>query len=768
MSEVKHKTNTKNLVIVESPAKAKTIGQYLGKNYKILSSYGHIRDLPKKGLNIDIEHNFAPNYSISPDKKKIVAELKKATKESSEVWLASDEDREGEAIAWHLCVALGLDPKKTKRIVFHEITKKAIEEAIRHPRTVDISLVDAQQARRILDRLVGYELSPVLWKKVRPGLSAGRVQSVAVKLLVEREREISDFSARSSFKITAFFTDKSSKFIGQLLKNIDGLDNADKFLNDSVDAKYKVRNIINKPGARRPGPPFTTSSLQQEAARKLGFGVRQTMIIAQQLYENGYISYMRTDSTVLSSFALDEAKKFIADNYGSKYYTERQYLTRSKSAQEAHEAIRPTNFNILKIKSSDNGQQKLYTLIRERTLASQMSDAQLNKTEIEVEQSSPKEIFIAKGEVLIFDGFLRVYGTTKDDIILPTLNKGQELSIITMTAKEVFTKPPARYSEASLVKKLEELGIGRPSTYAPTISTIQTRGYAEKRDLDGINRDSALITLADGKVIKSTEQELTGADRNKLLPTSVAEITTDFLQKYFGNIIDYDFTAKVEEDFDKIEEGKDKWTTTIDKFYKSFHPLVVKSEDVSRKEVSQARKLGDDPKSGKPIIARFGRYGPMLQRGETESEEKPDFAPLPKDIRLEDVTLENALPMFELPKIVGKTKDGKDITVNIGRFGPYIKVENTFVSIKDTDPFTVTEEMAQRFYTDKLTQISNKYIKEFDKGIKIVNGPYGPYITDGKKNARISKDVKPNDITLEQAIELLKKSVPKKRFRRKK
>jgi len=760
------KKDGNQLVIVESPAKAKTIERYLGKEYKVLSSFGHIRDLPKKGLNIDIEHDFKPTYAISPDKQKVVNELKKAAKSSSDVWLASDEDREGEAIAWHLCLALGLDPLKTKRIVFHEITKSAIEQAMQKPRSVDINLVNAQQARRILDRLVGYELSPVLWKKVRTGLSAGRVQSVAVRLIVEREREIRDFTASSSYKVMANFKAGNHELKAQLDRNLATKEHSKKFLEKIAKSKFTVSSIEQKPGLRSPGPPFTTSTLQQEAARRLGYGVRQTMSLAQRLYENGDISYMRTDSTILSSFALDATRKYINSKYGANYHQLRQYKTKNESAQEAHEAIRPTDFNKERA-GSDEQQQKLYRLIWQRALASQMAPAKVEKTEVVIEISAHQEKFLAKGEVLQFDGFFKVYGNAKDDSLLPPLKNGQELDLVDVLALQTFTKPLARYSEASLVKKLEELGIGRPSTYAPTVSVIQTRGYVEKRDLEGTERTYSLIKWTKGKLNDVEETEITGADRNKLLPTAVAEITTDFLIKYFPGIVDFDFTANVEDDFDRIAEGKEKWETMIRDFYKSFHPLIKQSEEVSRQEVSQARLLGKDPKTGKPIFARFGRYGPMLQRGEAEDkDEKLDFAPAPEGIALDDITLEQALKMFSLPRVVGTTKDEVQITSNIGRFGPYIQVDKTFVSIKDKDPFSITESEARKLYEEKKEQIANKYIQEFKGGIKIVNGPYGPYVTNGKKNARIDKKVDPKKMTEAQAKDLLEKAPAKRSFRR--
>jgi DNA topoisomerase-1 len=757
--------SAKNLVIVESPAKAKTIEKYLGKDYSVKSSFGHIRDLPKKGLNIDVQNDFAPSYEINPDKKKVVSELKKAAKEATDVWLASDEDREGEAIAWHLTQALKLDPTRTKRIVFHEITKTAIENAIKNPRTVDLKLVDAQQARRVLDRLVGYELSPVLWKKVRTGLSAGRVQSVAVRLIVEREREIREFTAESSFKVVAIFTIGEQELKAELATKLPTKDDARIFLEAAAEAIFTVEDIATKPGSRNPGAPFTTSTLQQEAARRLGYSVKQTMTLAQRLYESGQITYMRTDSTTLSGFAINAAEEYIKGQFGEKYHQRRQFKTKNESAQEAHEAIRPTDFSKTQA-PGDPQQSKLYQLIWQRALASQMAPAQTEKTEVTISLSNRAEKLIGKGEVLKFDGFMKVYGGVKDDTILPPVEKGQQLELASMSATQTFTRPPARYSEAALVKKLEELGIGRPSTYAPTISTIQAREYVERKDLEGTERTVQTLSLI-GKVIGEKETaEITGADRGKLMPTPVAEVTTDFLVKYFPSIVDYDFTAIVEGDFDRVAEGKETWTKMIAGFYKDFHPLVAAAGDASRSEVSQARELGDDPKTGKPILARFGRYGPMLQKGATEDEEKPAFAPLPEGATLENVTLEQALAMFQLPRSVGTTDDGQEIKANIGRFGPYIQVGKTFVSIKPKDPFNITEAEARELYKAKLEKDANKYVQEFASGIKVINGPYGPYITDGKKNAKIPKDKDPAKLTEEECKKLLDEAPARKRFAR--
>ncbi len=760
----------KNLVIVESPAKAKTIEKFLGKDYTVKSSFGHIRDLPKKGLNIDLENNFTPHYEVSSDKKKTVAELRKAAA-GAEVWLASDEDREGEAIAWHLAHALKLDPAKTKRIVFHEITKTAIEEAIKNPRTVNVQLVDAQQARRVLDRLVGYELSPVLWKKVRTGLSAGRVQSVAVRIIVEREREIKAFEAVSSFKVTATFIVDGAELPAELSVKFKSEIEATKWLESITSASYSIASIAQKPGTRSPGAPFTTSTLQQEASRRLGYSVRQTMTLAQRLYESGHITYMRTDSTILSGLAINAAKDHITSQYGENYHKLRQFKTKNSSAQEAHEAIRPTNFSAAAV-GGDEQQIKLYKLIWQRAIASQMSEAKIERTEVTIAVSGQKEHFLAKGEVLKFDGFMKVYGGGKDDTLLPPLSEGQALQLDDIAATETFSRGPARYSEAALVKKLEELGIGRPSTYAPTISTVQTRGYVEKIDLEGTEREIIELKLDSGSVTRTVTKVITGADRNKLVPTGIAEVTTDFLVNHFPHIVDFDFTAKVEAEFDQVADGNLAWPEMIKSFYEKFHPLVVSSADISRQEVSQARLIGPDPKSGEPIYARFGRYGPMLQMGDVDDEDKekkPTFAPLPKGSSIDTVTLEQALVMFQLPRTVGTTEDGEAIKANIGRFGPYVQVGKTFVSIKPLDPHTITLEEALDLYAAKLQKDADKHINEFKSGIKILNGPYGPYITDGKKNARIAKDVDPKAITEAEAKKLLAAAPAKKRaFKRKK
>lgn len=761
----------KNLVIVESPAKAKTIARYLGKDYEVKSSFGHIRDLPKKDIGVDIESGFQPTYQISPGKEDVVKELKKASK-NAVVWLASDEDREGEAIAWHVCNALGLKPSETKRIVFHEITEPAIKAALKNPRAVDEKLVNAQQARRVLDRLVGYELSPVLWKKVRAGLSAGRVQSVAVRLIVEREREISSFSAESSFKVTAEFKAGKSNLPAELSQKINDYQEVKKFIGAAAKAEFKIVAIENKPGSRSPSAPFTTSTLQQEASRRLGYGVRQTMTLAQKLYENGHITYMRTDSTNLAGTAISAAAAYIKQNYGEDYATTRQFKTKNASAQEAHEAIRPTNINALSA-GADNSQKKLYELIWKRTLSSQMAPAKIEKTEVSISITGDNRQFIARGEVLVFDGFMKVYGGSKEDVILPELKNGDTLDLQSLMALETFSRPPARYSEASLVKKLEELGIGRPSTYAPTIGTIQDRQYIEKTDLEGTEKELRKLVLNRGaEVEESTESITVGADKNKLLPTELAAVVTDFLVKYFPDIFEYEFTARAEEQLDAIAEGKLEWQKMLESFYERFHPLVKKSESASREEASQARKLGDDPNTGLPIIVRFGRFGPVLQLGETPEKDdktaaKPRFAPLPAGTKMENITLDQALPMFQLPRVVGKTADGEEITADIGRFGPYVKVGKSYTSIKGYDPLTISEADAIKLIADKTKAAAERIINDFGK-IKVLRGPYGPYITDGKKNARIPKSIKAEDLTEAEANELIEKAPTRTKKRRRK
>jgi DNA topoisomerase I len=759
---------SKNLVIVESPAKAKTIEKYLGKDYVVKSSFGHIRDLPKKGMSIDIEHNFEPSYEISPEKKKTVAELKKAAKSAETIWLASDEDREGEAIAWHLAEALKLNKNNTKRIVFHEITKPAILAAIENPRTVDEKLVDAQQARRILDRLVGYELSPVLWKKVRPGLSAGRVQSVAVRLIVEREREISNFKPEVTFKATAVFILKDgTELPAECPVKFKTEDEAVRFLELLPKSDFVVSAIEKKPASRNPSAPFTTSTLQQEASRRLGYSPRSTMMLAQRLYEAGHITYMRTDSLNLSPIALKAMGDHINKEYGSEYYQSRTFKTKSAGAQEAHEAIRPTDV-AKSAAGADEQQKKLYQLIWRRTLASQMAPAKLEKKTVTIQPSKTKENFVAEGEILLFDGFLKVWGRSGDDKILPDLKQGDELELQSAGAEQSFSRPPARYTEASLVRALEEMGIGRPSTYAPTISTIQSREYVERADVSGVERQVIRLDLQKDKVSRTEETIITPEDKGKLTPTSTGEVVTDFLVKNFPEIVDYDFTKTVEDQFDDIADGKVKWQQMLANFYGPFHKTIENSADISRAEASQARELGTDPKSGKPVFARYGRFGPMLQIGTKDDEEKPLFAPMPEGVKLEVVTLDQALAMFKLPRTVGKTAGGEEIKANIGRFGPYVQVGKTYASIKGMDPHTITEAEAREAIEAKLKQAAEREIQIFKSGIKVLNGPFGPYITDGKKNAKIPKDEDPKKLTEEKCKELLETAPAKKSFRRRK
>jgi DNA topoisomerase-1 len=744
----------KDLVIVESPAKAKTIEGYLGKGYKVMSSFGHIRDLPSKQMSIDIENDFKPTYEISPDKKKTVTALKKAAKSAETIWLATDEDREGEAIAWHLVEALGLKKSQTKRIVFHEITKPAILEAVKNPREVDEHLVDAQQARRVLDRLVGYELSPVLWKKVRRGLSAGRVQSVAVRLIVEREREIESFTTESSFKVKAIFLSGKEELEAELDKKFDSKEKARSFLQSLINSDFTIKDVEQKDGKRSPSPPFTTSTMQQEASRKLGYSVRQTMQLAQRLYEAGYITYMRTDSVALSNVALANAGNHIEKNFGKEYLKIRQFKNKNSSAQEAHEAIRPTDFGRLTA-GADTQQKKLYSLIFNRALASQMADAKTKKTTVNIDYGKKDSFFVAKGEVVVFDGFLAAYGKDKGDSILPEVKVGDKLSYQTIQALETFSRPPARYSEATLVRQLEEMGIGRPSTYAPTISTIQDRGYVERGVNGGEIRKVEILTLDSGKISESSEEQNTGSTKGKLMPTDIAGIVTDFLVKHFTDVVDCDFTATVEKEFDKISEGKEAWNKMISDFYGAFHVLIKDSDSISRQDAAQARELGKDPKSGRPVFARFGRYGPMIQIGTKDDEEKPKFAPMPEGEKIDTVTLDKAMKMFELPRVVGETEDGQEITANIGRFGPYVKYGSTFVSIKPETPFTISLEKARELIKAKAEKEANKYIQRFEGGIDVVNGRYGPYITDGKTNAKIPKNEDPAKLTVEKAKQLL-------------
>lgn len=773
-----------NLVIVESPAKAKTIEKYLGKDFKVLSSVGHIRSIAKKTKTgtppIDVKNGFATTYEVDSEKKKTITELKKAVKAASDVWLATDEDREGEAIAWHLCEVLGLDPLTTKRIVFHEITKPAIEAAVAAPRTVDMQLVQAQQARQILDRLVGFELSPVVWQKVPGGKSAGRVQSPAVRLLVEREREIQAFAGAFQFKITAEFTHQGATVKAELPQRFDTEEEAHAFLATLSDAQFSVSNVTTSPGTRNPGAPFTTSTLQQEANSKLGFGARATMSSAQKLYQEGKITYMRTDSTVLSGQAIAAAKSFITQRYGEEYSQVRQFKTKSSSAQEAHEAIRPTDVSVEK-GSGNEYDQKLYDLIRRRTLASQMAPAKLEKTTVTIAISTGDLAFEAKGEVIIFDGFLKVYGASKKDPdLLPAMATGDALSLESANARQTFSRPPARFTEGSLVKKLEELGIGRPSTYATIINTIQVRGYAERGEGEGEERDVITLAVApQSEVSREVIQEKTGADKGKLVPTSIGMMISDFLGDHFEQVIDYDFTATVEQEFDQIATGALARNVMLERFYTPFHALIENSGGIDRAQVAQATPVGTDPKTGKMIYARIGRFGPMLQLGDTknpdgtDSAEKPQFAPMPKGFRVDTVTLDEALKAFKLPRLVGETPEGLPIKANIGRFGPYIEINNPetkqrlFVSIKPLDPHTITHEEALELYAAKLKSEAEKNIADFGDGIKVLNGRYGPYITDGTKNAKIPKNTEPKSITHEQAKQILADAPePKGRFAR--
>ena len=764
---------SKNLVIVESPAKAKTIEKYLGKDFHVLSSVGHIRSIAKKVKGgtepIQVDKGFETTYEIDSEKKKTVAELRKAVKVAETIWLATDEDREGEAIAWHLCEVLKLDPKTTKRIVFHEITKKAIEEAVKHPRTVDMSLVQAQQARQILDRLVGFELSPVVWQKVPGGKSAGRVQSPAVRLLVEREREIDTFNGSFNFKVTAEFIHDGQLMKAELPKRFDTEEEAQQFLESLLSADFTVSKITTSPSTRNPAAPFTTSTLQQDANSRLGFGSKATMASAQKLYQEGKITYMRTDSVNLGGEAIAAAASSIKSTFGEEYSQVRKFKTKSASAQEAHEAIRPTDMSAER-GSSNEYDQKLYTLIRNRTLASQMAPAKLEKTVVTINVSTGNEVFEAKGEVIIFDGFLRVYGGSKKDAdILPAVASGDTLAMQNAQAKQVFARPPARFTEGALVKKLEELGIGRPSTYATIINTVQVRGYAEKGEGEGTPRDVIIYKLENGAINREVVQEKTGADRGKLVPTAAGQVVSDFLTNHFDQVVDYGFTAKVEEEFDEIANGKLERNKMLEEFYKPFHQLIVESGGIDRSTVAQAREIGIDPKTNKPVLARFGRYGPMLQLGSADDEnDKPQFAPLPAGKKIETVTLEEALHAFKLPRILGTTTDGDDIKANVGRFGPYVQIGKLFVSIKPLDPHTITLQEALELYKEKLKAEAEKNIADFGDGIKVLKGRYGPYITDGKKNAKIPKDTEPTSITHEQAKELLASATPAKgRFARK-
>ena len=762
---------TKNLVIVESPAKAKTIEGFLGKEYTVKSSYGHVRDLNKNTLSVNIEKDFEPEYEISDDKKALVAELKKLSSQAQTIWLASDEDREGESISWHLYEALDLKHKDTKRIVFHEITKTAILNAIENPRDIDMDLVAAQQARRVLDRLVGYELSPLLWKKVKPSLSAGRVQSVAVRLIVEREDEIKNFVQTSAYRITALFSfirdGKEYTIAAEMPNRFDTEKEARAFVESCVKASYKVENIETKPSSRTPAPPFTTSTLQQEAARKLGFSVANTMRLAQQLYESGKITYMRTDSVNLSSLALGMAKKEITENYGAEYVKTRQYHTKTKGAQEAHEAIRPTYLDQHTIKGTAD-ERRLYELIWKRTIASQMADAQIERTNVTIGVSTSDKVFNASGEVILFDGFLKVYMESYDDdraedkmSVLPPIEVGTVLDLEKMEAQQRFTRHPLRYTEASLVKKMEELGIGRPSTYAPTISTIQKREYVTKDDIKGTVQQFNVITLKNSKITEKTGKENYGAEKGKLIPTDIGVLVNRFLLQYFESIIDYNFTANVEKEFDKISEGKCEWNKMIREFYAGFHKQIVSTTENSGK-FSGEKLLGVDPATGKNVYVKVGRFGPVAQIGDTESEEKPRFAGLRKNQSIETITLEEVLKLFEFPRILGEY-EGKEVSVSVGRFGPYVKHNNTFYGLAKTDnPATIDIERAIELIGEKRQKDVENTIMTFDNDpdMRVLNGRFGPYISYKKKNYRIPKDVDPHTLTYEACLKMVE-SAPK-------
>lgn len=757
----------KNLVIVESPAKSQTIKKFLGPDFEVKASYGHTVDLPTKGMGIDIENGFKPDYVVSPDKRKVLSELKRLSEFAEKTWIATDEDREGEAIWWHIANQLKLDVKTTPRIVFHEITKTAIENAVKNPRTIDMHLVDAQQARRVLDRLVGFELSPVLWRKIKTWLSAGRVQSVAVKLIVEREREIQAFEADSFFKVVAqFLTNEKKNLTAELSKQLKNEAETTKFLESLSGATYEVSDIEVKPGKKSPSAPFTTSTLQQEASRKLGFSVARTMQVAQKLYEAGHITYMRTDAVNLSDFAIQAAKTQIISEYGENYSKPTHYATKAKGAQEAHECIRPTHMEN-HIAGADPSEKKLYQLIWKRTIASQMAPAELEKTKATIQISTTDKLkFIASGEVLKFDGFLKVYmessDTEEDDEeikgMLPLLKVGETLEENGILATEKFKQHPPRYTEASLVKKLEEQGIGRPSTYAPTISTIQKRGYVVKEDRPGRTRNYLELSLLEGKITRTEREQITGAEKQKMFPTDIGMIVTDFLDQNFADIMDYGFTANVEQEFDEIAEGKLQRVQMMEKFYGPFHAQVV--ETTGKERVNTERALGQHPSNGKPVTARMGRYGPMIQIGEPDDPEKK-FASLPAGKTIETITLEEALQAFALPRSLGK-REGEEVSASTGRFGPYVKYKSLFVSIKrdsGLDPFSITLEEAIPMIQEKMEAEKNKYINEFDyekEKIQVLNGPYGPYIKYAKKNYKIPKGWKDaSDLTLEDCLALI-------------
>lgn len=777
----------KNLVIVESPAKAKTIEKFLGKDFKVMSSYGHIRDLNPKDFSIDIDNNYLPKYIVPSDKKKLVSELKSEAKKAEQVWLASDEDREGEAISWHLYEVLGLKPTNTKRIVFHEITKTAILHAIETPREIDQNLVDAQQARRILDRIVGFELSPVLWRKVKPSLSAGRVQSVTVRLIVEREREIHSFVSEAAYRVIANFIlpDGTTVLKAELNKRLKTKEEVVELLKLCSKATFQIDDIAKKPIKKSPAAPFTTSTLQQEASRKLGYSVSQTMMIAQKLYEAGLITYMRTDSFNLSDLALGTSKEEIISSYGEKYYKFRQYHTKSKGAQEAHEAIRPTYVNKIEVGGTAQ-EKKLYDLIRKRTLASQMADAELERTTISVGFSGQKEKFVAIGEVILFDGFLQVYRESLDDEndkeqengLLPAVEMNAVLKLEDIKATERFTQRPPRYTEASLVRRLEELGIGRPSTYAPTIQTVQNREYVVKGDKPGEERDFTVITLRKNKIAEALKSEIVGADRNKLMPTDIGIVVNDFLMEYFPNILDYNFTANVEKEFDSIADGEMVWTSVIDNFYKLFHPIVEATTAIKSEHKVGERALGIDPKSGKPVFVKIGRFGPVAQMGQAFPDDKeapkPSFASLLKEQSIETITLEEAIKLFDLPRTVGEFED-KVITAAIGRFGPFLRHDGKFVTIpKEMSPYTISLDESVELIKSKRIQEEQRFIKSFEEEpeMQILNGRFGAYIAYKKSNYKIPKGTEPISLTLEQCMKIVEdtpdKKTTKKRTTRKK
>jgi len=757
-----------NLVIVESPAKARTIEKFLGKDFRVISSFGHIRDLSKKNLGINIENDFTPDYEIPKEKVKVVSELRKAAVEAKNIWIASDEDREGEAIAWHLANVLKLDLSATRRIVFHEITKNAISDAIDNPRKIDMNLVNSQQARRILDRLVGFEISPVLWKKVQPALSAGRVQSVAVRLIVEREREIISFVSESSFRINAIFRIDNKEGTGSIIraeasKRFTDENEARKFLELCAEAEYKVAGKTVKPGTRSPAPPFTTSTLQQEAYRKLGFSVAQTMAVAQRLYEAGKITYMRTDSTNLSRLALAKSREVIISVYGLKYSKTRQFKTKSKGAQEAHEAIRPAYIDHSTITGNQN-EKKLYELIRKRTIASQMSDAEVEKTTISVDMNNSPVIFNASGEVVKFDGFLKVYSESSDQengdeekYVIPPVSQGMLLYYNTVTASQKFTTPPPRYTEASLVKKLEELGIGRPSTYAPTISTIQNRGYILREDRPGEKRQVMIITLEKGSLTSNSKTEISGKEKSKLFPQDIGMIVNDFLVENFSEIVDYHFTAEVEEQFDEIALGNLKWTGMLHTFYGPFHQTVENTLEKKERRTG-VRMLGNHPETGEPVSVRMGRFGPVAQIGNSESGIKPRFASLTKNLLIETITLDEALNLFRLPRSLG-IHEGEEMIVGLGKFGPYIRFKNKFFSLKKgvDDPYTITFERALELIREKNEDEKKKIIKDFGD-MQLLNGRYGPYLVKDKQNYRLPRGKSAEELTREECIKIIEKS----------